>query len=159
MHHHLYTGLYRHSWWRRGHSDYQGLRLWWLPCISKSHRDCVQRSLSPGRQMQPEWADNRLAIRRILPWVTLLLRNYSNPSSSSIAMNCPENSHYKTCAEDCSPNCGDISGTACTATADCSEGCQCDPGFVFIDNQCERQKECGCEDPQTGAFIPVCFLA
>ena len=73
----------------------------------------------------------------------------------STAADCPPNSQYNLCMQECSHDCGDISGTTCVDVFGCLEGCQCDPGFIFQEGECIRQSECGCEDSETGAFVPV----
>ncbi|XP_040923803.1 IgGFc-binding protein [Betta splendens] len=57
-------------------------------------------------------------------------------------MKCPANSHYEVCSNVCS--------TACPGLAQiircprCSEGCECDTGFLFDGQKCVKETDCGC---------------
>lgn len=57
-------------------------------------------------------------------------------------MKCPANSHYEVCAEPCSSSCPGL--TQIVQCSNCTEGCECDSGFVFNGQTCVKETECGC---------------
>ncbi|XP_038668944.1 IgGFc-binding protein-like [Scyliorhinus canicula] len=58
-------------------------------------------------------------------------------------LSCPVNSHYELCADTCEATCSEIIAPGgCDGT--CSEGCQCDAGYVFSGNVCVPMETCGC---------------
>ncbi|XP_067874724.1 IgGFc-binding protein-like [Heterodontus francisci] len=58
-------------------------------------------------------------------------------------LSCPANSHYELCADTCEDTCAEIITPGdCDDT--CSEGCQCDAGYVFSGNECVPLETCGC---------------
>ncbi|KAH0631338.1 hypothetical protein JD844_005627 [Phrynosoma platyrhinos] len=54
---------------------------------------------------------------------------------------CPLHSHYELCGSSCPPACQRLSKLC---DAPCTEGCFCDPGFLFSGDQCVPHTECGC---------------
>ncbi|XP_043532334.1 alpha-tectorin [Chiloscyllium plagiosum] len=65
-------------------------------------------------------------------------------SRTFCALPCPERSHYEVCTSSCPASCTDlISPLYCTRP--CTEGCQCDAGYVLSGNVCVPLEECGCE--------------
>ncbi|XP_066269384.1 alpha-tectorin-like [Branchiostoma lanceolatum] len=61
-------------------------------------------------------------------------------SSSLCSMSCPAHSTYKTCVKNM--NC--VRGVG--PTLSCTEGCQCDDGYVLSGRECVKQEDCGCTD-------------
>ncbi|XP_066575344.1 IgGFc-binding protein isoform X4 [Amia ocellicauda] len=62
---------------------------------------------------------------------------------SGCPLNCPENSHYKFCANPCPATCSNPTGRHCELP--CTEGCECEEGFVYSGNKCvSRKTGCGC---------------
>ncbi|XP_026150219.1 IgGFc-binding protein-like [Mastacembelus armatus] len=64
-------------------------------------------------------------------------------TASFCPMNCPANSHYEVCADACSDPCPGLTQIVQCSTK-CTEGCECDAGFVFNGQTCVRLSECGC---------------
>ncbi|XP_015232371.1 PREDICTED: IgGFc-binding protein [Cyprinodon variegatus] len=60
-------------------------------------------------------------------------------------MKCPSNSHYRVCAETCSDSCTGLTDIVECPTG-CTEGCECDTGFLFNGQTCVNETECGCYD-------------
>ncbi|CAH2272308.1 c-binding -like [Pelobates cultripes] len=59
------------------------------------------------------------------------------------AMACPIHSHYSECPELCSTSCATLTDTyGCSKT--CTEGCECDTGYLFDGTDCKPVEECGC---------------
>lgn len=58
-------------------------------------------------------------------------------------MKCPANSHYEVCTEACSNSCPGLTEIVQCPNS-CSEGCDCDAGFLFNGQMCVRENECGC---------------
>lgn len=58
------------------------------------------------------------------------------------AMKCPANSHYEVCAQACSSSCPGL--TQIVKCSSCTEGCECDTGFLFNGQTCVKETECGC---------------
>ncbi|KAM9316560.1 IgGFc-binding protein-like [Gastrophryne carolinensis] len=56
---------------------------------------------------------------------------------------CPVNSHFSTCASACPATCLEPSNPD-NCSLPCSEGCECDPGFVISGGSCVAQSHCGC---------------
>ncbi|XP_077146435.1 IgGFc-binding protein-like isoform X6 [Ranitomeya variabilis] len=56
---------------------------------------------------------------------------------------CPENSHFTTCASACPATCVDPYPTG-NCSLPCSEGCVCDPGYVISGGTCVPESHCGC---------------
>lgn len=52
-------------------------------------------------------------------------------------------------------DCDEKKGIKCTQPTDCYEGCQCKPGYYFLDGECVPPLECGCTDQKTGKVVPV----
>uniref|UniRef100_A0A3Q3B389 VWFD domain-containing protein n=1 Tax=Kryptolebias marmoratus TaxID=37003 RepID=A0A3Q3B389_KRYMA len=60
-------------------------------------------------------------------------------------MKCPSNSHYEVCAETCAAPCPGLMELVNCPTG-CTEGCECDAGFLFNGQTCVKETECGCYD-------------
>ncbi|KAK2910365.1 hypothetical protein Q8A73_008080 [Channa argus] len=58
-------------------------------------------------------------------------------------MKCPSNSHYEVCADACSAACPGLTKIVQCSTS-CTEGCECDAGFLFNGQRCVKETECGC---------------
>ncbi|XP_075184095.1 IgGFc-binding protein-like [Anomaloglossus baeobatrachus] len=64
-------------------------------------------------------------------------------SSNFCSLECPENSHYELCTHTCDVSCSGIS-TSTSCINECSEGCECDDGYLFDGNRCVPMEYCGC---------------
>uniref|UniRef100_A0A6I8RRU0 Provisional ortholog of Fc fragment of IgG-binding protein n=1 Tax=Xenopus tropicalis TaxID=8364 RepID=A0A6I8RRU0_XENTR len=85
----------------------------------------------------------------------LILQNYvAICQASGVQMNswrtpsfcpltCPENSHFESCVDLCTTSCSSLYDTSICPTS-CSEGCECDEGYLFQGGQCVPPKQCGC---------------
>ncbi|XP_071062157.1 IgGFc-binding protein [Pseudochaenichthys georgianus] len=71
------------------------------------------------------------------------VKNWRTPSFCP--MKCPANSHYEVCADACSASCADLTEIA-QCSSSCTEGCECDAGFLFNGHACVQETECGCYD-------------
>uniref|UniRef100_A0A3B4ADD7 VWFD domain-containing protein n=1 Tax=Periophthalmus magnuspinnatus TaxID=409849 RepID=A0A3B4ADD7_9GOBI len=60
-------------------------------------------------------------------------------------MKCPAHSHYEVCADSCSVACSGLTELV-QCPISCTEGCQCDTGFLFNGQTCVKESECGCYD-------------
>ncbi|KAM9309078.1 IgGFc-binding protein [Pholidichthys leucotaenia] len=61
------------------------------------------------------------------------------------SMKCGANSHYEVCTQECSSPCPGLAEMVpCSET--CTEGCECDIGFLFDGTKCVKESECGCYD-------------
>ncbi|KAM3921837.1 IgGFc-binding protein-like [Leptodactylus fuscus] len=70
---------------------------------------------------------------KVLPWRDV----------TGCPFSCPDNSKYSLCTRTCSSTCyGLLTSMPCTKK--CSEGCQCDHGYVFDGNSCITMDHCGC---------------
>ncbi|XP_061572588.1 IgGFc-binding protein [Cololabis saira] len=58
-------------------------------------------------------------------------------------MKCPANSHHEVCADPCSNSCPGLTDIV-QCPASCTEGCDCDDGFLFNGQMCVKESECGC---------------
>ncbi|KAM3931812.1 zonadhesin-like [Leptodactylus fuscus] len=56
---------------------------------------------------------------------------------------CPINSHFSTCASACPATCVDPHPTG-NCSLPCTEGCECDPGYVISGGTCVPESHCGC---------------
>ncbi|XP_072769863.1 alpha-tectorin isoform X1 [Nerophis lumbriciformis] len=65
---------------------------------------------------------------------------------------CPPFSHYQVCTSACPASCSDITSPLYCAHP-CTEGCQCDPGFVLSGSHCVQRDDCGCE--YNGLYYPL----
>ncbi|XP_063735180.1 IgGFc-binding protein-like [Eleginops maclovinus] len=61
----------------------------------------------------------------------------------TVDVQCPPNSHYKTCGSACPPSC-EFNATVCIKA--CLQGCFCNPGFIRSQIGCVRPHQCGCTD-------------
>ncbi|XP_069804640.1 IgGFc-binding protein-like [Dendropsophus ebraccatus] len=57
---------------------------------------------------------------------------------------CPKNSHYEVCASGCAPTCQSLSPPL-GCKPQCSEGCECDDGFILSGGDCVSISQCGCK--------------
>ncbi|KAG8570029.1 hypothetical protein GDO81_014653 [Engystomops pustulosus] len=64
-------------------------------------------------------------------------------SSDFCRLPCPVNSHYELCAHTCDVSCSGISIPG-SCTQKCTEGCECDAGYLFDGNRCVPMEKCGC---------------
>ncbi|KAK5892520.1 hypothetical protein CesoFtcFv8_012890 [Champsocephalus esox] len=71
------------------------------------------------------------------------VKNWRTPSFCP--MKCPANSHYEVCADACSASCAGLTEIA-QCSSSCTEGCECDAGFLFNGHACVQETECGCYD-------------
>ncbi|XP_034029562.1 IgGFc-binding protein-like [Thalassophryne amazonica] len=71
------------------------------------------------------------------------IKNWRTPSFCP--MKCPANSHYEVCADSCSTSCLGLTEIVQCSTS-CTEGCECDAGFLFDGQTCVKDTECGCYD-------------
>ncbi|KAM4544548.1 alpha-tectorin isoform 1-T1 [Odontesthes bonariensis] len=68
------------------------------------------------------------------------------------ALPCPEFSHYEVCTSACPASCSDLTAPLYCAHP-CTEGCQCDAGYVLSGSRCVRHDECGCD--YNGLYYPL----
>ncbi|XP_020319975.1 alpha-tectorin [Oncorhynchus kisutch] len=73
-------------------------------------------------------------------------------SRTFCALTCPESSHYQVCTSACPASCSDLTAHLYCAHP-CTEGCQCDPGYVLSGSRCVRRQNCGCE--RDGLYYPL----
>nr|XP_020648218.1 alpha-tectorin [Pogona vitticeps] len=60
------------------------------------------------------------------------------------AVQCPEFSHYSICTSSCPATCSDLTAPfACTSP--CTEGCECNVGYVLSTDLCVPVHQCGCD--------------
>ncbi|XP_033106905.1 IgGFc-binding protein-like [Anneissia japonica] len=59
-------------------------------------------------------------------------------------LNCPDGSSYKQCVSACQPSCTNPDQDPLACSTPCSEGCQCDEGYLLSDGVCVRSVQCGC---------------
>lgn len=69
--------------------------------------------------------------------------SFSLPICAPTALPCPENSHFEECTSACPLTCTSI-GLDGPCPLPCSEGCQCEEGFVLKDGRCIHKSDCGC---------------
>ncbi|XP_041845054.1 IgGFc-binding protein isoform X2 [Melanotaenia boesemani] len=69
------------------------------------------------------------------------VKNWRTPSFCP--MKCPTNSHYEVCADACSASCPGLTDIVECPTG-CTEGCECDTGFLFNGQMCIKEADCGC---------------
>ncbi|XP_061110253.1 IgGFc-binding protein-like [Conger conger] len=66
-------------------------------------------------------------------------------SPSFCPMSCPPHSHHEVCADTCANACpGLVEVAQCPST--CTEGCECDAGYLFNGESCIQEDQCGCYD-------------
>lgn len=63
---------------------------------------------------------------------------------SSLALPCPENSHFDECTTACPLTCENLDEPQEPCPFPCSEGCQCEEGFALRDGLCVARSDCGC---------------
>ncbi|XP_066895273.1 alpha-tectorin isoform X6 [Kogia breviceps] len=57
---------------------------------------------------------------------------------------CPSFSHYSVCTSSCPDTCSDLTASH-SCTLPCTEGCECNEGFVLSTSQCVPLHKCGCD--------------
>ncbi|KAF7486617.1 Hypothetical predicted protein [Marmota monax] len=82
----------------------------------------------------------RLALRVHSPCDHAL---FLSPASVS-TVQCPSFSHYSVCTSSCPDTCSDLTASQNCATP-CTEGCECNEGFVLSTSQCVPLHKCGCD--------------
>lgn len=75
--------------------------------------------------------------------IHLLSRSLLSPTSVS-TLQCPSFSHYSVCTSSCPDTCSDLTASQNCATP-CTEGCECNEGFVLSTSQCVPLHKCGCD--------------
>lgn len=88
-------------------------------------------------------AHSRVCVHRVTNRVVL--------PPPSLALSCPESSHYQVCTSSCPRSCSDLTSHLYCAHP-CTEGCECAEGYVLSGNRCVRLEDCGCE--QGGLYYP-----
>lgn len=73
------------------------------------------------------------------------------------AMKCPANSHYEVCANNWALTCPGLTDIV-PATQECTEGCECNDGFLFDGEKCIIKKKCGCFDNGRSYKVKVNML-
>lgn len=74
---------------------------------------------------------------------TLLSHSLLSPTSVA-TVQCPSFSHYSVCTSSCPNTCSDLTASR-NCAAPCTEGCECDDGFVLSTSQCVPLHKCGCD--------------
>lgn len=69
---------------------------------------------------------------------------------------CPANSHYSSCMSVCPPQCAPARGQR-DCSQECTEGCQCDQGYVLNGRGCILPQNCGCYTD--GKYYEVSFYS
>lgn len=72
-------------------------------------------------------------------------------------MKCPANSHYEVCANNWALTCPGLTDIV-PATQECTEGCECNDGFLFDGEKCIIEKKCGCFDNGRSYKVKVNML-
>ncbi|XP_026225589.1 alpha-tectorin [Anabas testudineus] len=72
-------------------------------------------------------------------------------SRTFCALSCPQFSNYQVCTSACPASCSDLTAPLYCAHP-CTEGCQCDPGYVLSGSRCVQRDDCGCE--HNGLYYP-----
>ncbi|XP_047199382.1 alpha-tectorin [Hippoglossus stenolepis] len=73
-------------------------------------------------------------------------------SRTFCALSCPQHSHYQVCTSACPASCSDLTAPLYCAHP-CTEGCQCDVGYVLSGSRCVQREDCGCES--NGLYYPL----
>lgn len=60
-------------------------------------------------------------------------------------MKCPAKTHYEVCVDNWALACPGLTDIVLPAN-ECTEGCECDDGFLFNGEKCIKEKDCGCFD-------------
>uniref|UniRef100_A0A3B4EIB1 VWFD domain-containing protein n=1 Tax=Pygocentrus nattereri TaxID=42514 RepID=A0A3B4EIB1_PYGNA len=80
-------------------------------------------------------------------------------TDSFCPLSCPAHSHYELCADACSAACPGLTDII-KCSSNCTEGCTCDPGYMFNGHDCVQYLQCGCyEDGRTYELGEVVFQA
>lgn len=69
-----------------------------------------------------------------------------------VALPCPEFSQYQVCTSACPASCSDLTAPLYCAHP-CTEGCQCQPGYVLSGSRCVQRSDCGCH--HHGLYYPL----
>lgn len=91
-----------------------------------------------------------------------LVRKKQNKKKSNNNMrlllvhSCPANSHYSSCMSVCPPQCAPARGQR-DCSQECTEGCQCDQGYVLNGRGCILPQNCGCYTD--GKYYEVSFYS
>lgn len=72
-------------------------------------------------------------------------------------MKCPANSHYEVCADNWALTCPGLTDLV-LPTQECTEGCECNDGFLFNGEKCIKEKTCGCFDNGRSYKVKVNML-
>lgn len=72
---------------------------------------------------------------------------------SHTAMTCQSHATYKICVSGCPKTCSNINDNS-KCTMACSEGCECDDGYVLSGDKCVPVDQCGCTG-DTGRYYLV----
>ncbi|XP_062394660.1 IgGFc-binding protein-like [Sardina pilchardus] len=97
-------------------------------CMYKGHSSALCNALSTYTSVCQD------AKARINVWRT----------ESLCPLDCKGNSHYEVCPSSCSVMCRGTEEPEDCENTPCSEGCECDGGFVLSDGQCVPEEQCGC---------------
>lgn len=73
-------------------------------------------------------------------------------------MKCPRNTHYEVCADNWALTCPGLTDIVRPAR-ECTEGCECDDGFLFNGENCIKEKTCGCFDNGRSYKVKVNMVA
>ena len=117
-----------------------------LPCPSERRLDPppgAKRSEGAFLVQAAAAAPRRGGAGRSDPGPFTLSHSLLSPTSVS-AVQCPSSSHYAACTSSCPDTCSDLTASQSCATP-CTEGCECDDGFVLSSSQCVPLRQCGCD--------------
>ncbi|XP_075183389.1 alpha-tectorin [Anomaloglossus baeobatrachus] len=70
--------------------------------------------------------------------------DWRTPTGCAASVQCPEFSHYSVCTPSCPVTCSDLTAPQLCNTP-CTEGCECDNGYVLSADECVPIHKCGCE--------------
>ncbi|NXY48780.1 ZAN protein, partial [Ceuthmochares aereus] len=80
--------------------------------------------------------------------ITIKWRN-----STFCPLPCLPHSHYTGCVSTCPSTCNDIfASSLCEKTEECTEGCECDDGYVLSNGNCVPLSNCGCRDDDNNYY-------
>jgi hypothetical protein len=74
-------------------------------------------------------------------------------SANFCPMQCEPNAHYSPCSSNCPATCPSQTAPP-NCDVPCTEGCECDSGFVLSNGDCIRPENCGCTGPD-GNYHPA----